>query len=443
MVELFLCSQNSILCIKSIIFKNDNESKYMAKVIPFKAIRPENDKVHLVASRSVDGYNSAELREKLTGNPYSFLHVINPDFEDGIKTKPGSKERLSKVKNHFKKFVHEKIFLRDESPCYYLYRQIKEGNEFVGIIACTSIDDYINGVIKIHEQTLTTREEKLKDYLEVCEFNAEPVLFCYPNDEAIDTISLEISKTRADYDFTTTDKVRHTVWVIDSRKTVKQIAERFATIPNIYIADGHHRSASATLLGKLRRSTRKSYTGEEAFNYYLGVFFPETHLKIYDYNRVVKDLNNLSINELINNLKDNFTITEIKEVDYKPSQKHEISMYVDNKWYSLKAKDTIYNAKDPIDSLDAAILTKYILSPILNIHDLKTDKRIGFIPGVRGSKELKKQVDEGKAAIAFGLYPVTMEHLKWIADTNNIMPPKSTWVEPKMRSGLVIYSIEE
>jgi uncharacterized protein (DUF1015 family) len=443
MVELFLCLQNKILCIKSIIFKNDNESKYMAKVIPFKAIRPENDKVHLVASRSVDGYNSAELREKLTGNPYSFLHVINPDFEDGIKTKPGSKERLSKVKNHFKKFVHEKIFLRDESPCYYLYRQIKEGNEFVGIIACTSIDDYINGVIKIHEQTLTTREEKLKDYLEVCEFNAEPVLFCYPNDEAIDTISLEISKTRADYDFTTTDKVRHTVWVIDSRKTVKQIAERFATIPNIYIADGHHRSASATLLGKLRRSSRKSYTGEEAFNYYLGVFFPETHLKIYDYNRVVKDLNNLSVNELINNLKTNFTITEIKEVDYKPTQKHEISMYVDNKWYSLKAKDTIYNAKDPIDSLDAAILTKYILSPILNIHDLKTDKRIGFIPGVRGSKELKKQVDEGKAAIAFGLYPVTMQHLKWIADTNNIMPPKSTWVEPKMRSGLVIYSIEE
>lgn len=415
----------------------------MAKVIPFKAIRPEGDKVHLVASRSVDGYNPAELREKLTGNPYSFLHVINPDFEDGIKTKPGSKERLNKVKNHFKKFVREKIFLRDESPCYYLYRQIKEGNEFVGIIACTSIDDYMNGVIKIHEQTLTTREEKLKDYLEVCEFNAEPVLFCYPNDKAIDTISDEIAATRPDYDFTTTDKVRHTVWVISSRKTVKQIAERFATIPNIYIADGHHRSASATLLGKLRRSTRKSYTGEEAFNYYLGVFFPETHLKIYDYNRIVKDLNNLSVNELIYNLKNNFTITEIKADDYKPKQKHEISMYVDNKWYSLKAKDTIYNAKDPIDSLDAAILTKYILSPILDIHDLKTDKRIGFIPGVRGSKELKKQVDEGKAAIAFGLYPVTMEHLKWIADTNNIMPPKSTWVEPKMRSGLVIYSLEE
>lgn len=415
----------------------------MAKVIPFKAIRPEGDKVHLVASRSVDGYNPAELRDKLAGNPYSFLHVINPDFEDGVKTKPGSKERLLKVKQHFKKFVREKIFLRDENPCYYLYRQIKEGNEYLGIIACTSIDDYMNGVIKIHEQTLTQREEKLKDYLEVCEFNAEPVLFCYPNDATIDQLSDEIAQTRPDYDFTTTDKVRHTVWIISSRKTVKQIAERFQNIPHIYIADGHHRSASSALLGKLRRSTRKSYTGEEAFNYYLGVFFPEDHLKIFEYNRIVKDLNGLSVNDFLNQLKNNFMVSELKENDFKPTHKHEISMYVDNKWYSLKAKDTIYNPKDPVDSLDAAILTKYILSPILDIHDLKTDKRIGFVPGVKGSMALKKQVDEGKATVAFGLYPVTMEHLKWIADTHNIMPPKSTWVEPKMRSGLLIYSLED
>ncbi len=415
----------------------------MATVIPFKAIRPQNDKVHLVASRSLDGYNPSELRDKLSGNPYSFLHVINPDFDDGVRTKPGSKERLLKVKNHFKKFIREKVFLRDETPCYYLYRQIKEDNEFIGIIACTSIDDYMNGVIKIHEQTLTQREEKLKDYLEVCEFNAEPVLFCYPNDTAIDNLSDEIATTRPDYDFTTADKVRHTVWVINHKKNVKLLMERFATIPNIYIADGHHRSASATLLGKLRRSTRKSYTGEEAFNYYLGIFFPETHLKIYDYNRVVRDLNELSVKEIINQLQTHFTITEIAANDFKPSQKHQLSMYVDNKWYSLEVKESIYNPKDPIDSLDSAILTKYILSPIFNISDLRTDKRIGFVPGVRGSSELKKQVDEGKAAIAFGLFPVTMEHLKWIADTNNIMPPKTTWVEPKMRSGLVIYSLEE
>lgn len=415
----------------------------MAKVIPFRAIRPQNDKVHLVASRSVDGYNTSELREKLAGNPYSFLHVINPDFEDGIKTRPGSRERLQKVKDHFRKFVREKIFLRDEAPCYYLYRQIKEGNEFTGIIACTSIDDYMNGVIKIHEQTLTQREEKLKDYLDVCEFNAEPVLFCYPNDQVIDELSDEISLSRPDYDFSTTDKVRHTVWIISNRKTVKQITERFSRIPNIYIADGHHRSASSTLLGKLRRSTRKSYTGEEAFNYYLGVFFPENHLKIYDYNRIVKDLNGLSVNQFIYHLKNNFVVTEVAEADFKPTQKHEISMYIDNKWYSLKAKEGIYNPADPIGSLDADILTKYILSPVLDIHDLKIDKRIGFVPGVKGSIALKRQVDEGKAAIAFGLYPVTMEHLKWIADTNNIMPPKSTWVEPKMRSGLLIYSLEE
>ena len=415
----------------------------MATVIPFKAIRPQNDKVHLVASRSLDGYNPSELRDKLSGNPYSFLHVINPDFDDGVRTKPGSKERLLKVKNHFKKFIREKVFLRDESPCYYLYRQIKEDNEFIGIIACTSIDDYMNGVIKIHEQTLTQREEKLKDYLEVCEFNAEPVLFCYPNDMVIDALSDEIATTRPDYDFTTADKVRHTVWVINHKKNVKLLMERFAAIPNIYIADGHHRSASATLLGKLRRSTRKSYTGEEAFNYYLGIFFPETHLKIYDYNRVVRDLNGLSVNEIKNQLQSHFTITEITAHDFKPSKKHQLSMYVDNKWYSLEAKESIYNPKDPIDSLDSAILTKYILSPIFNISDLRTDKRIGFVPGVRGSSELKKQVDEGKAAIAFGLFPVTMEHLKWIADTNNIMPPKTTWVEPKMRSGLVIYSLEE
>ena len=415
----------------------------MAQVIPFKAIRPENDKVHLVASRSVDGYNPAELREKLAGNPYSFLHVINPDYEDGVKTKPGSKERLQKVKSHFKKFVREKIFKKDESPCYYLYRQVKNGDEFVGIIACTSIDDYVNGVIKIHEQTITQREEKLKDYLDVCEFNAEPVLFCYPNDETIDSLSLEISKTRPDYDFSTTDKVRHTVWVIDSKIKVNQIANRFSAIPNIYIADGHHRSASSTLLGKLRRAGNKKYTGTEAYNYYLGVFFPENQLKIYDYNRVIKDLNDLSVDEILLKLKQYFTINKISESNFKPAKKHQLSMYVDNSWYLLQAKDSIYNSEDPIDSLDSAILTKYVLSPIFDIHDLKTDKRIGFIPGVRGSKELKKQVNEGKASIAFGLYPVTMEHLKWIADTNTIMPPKSTWVEPKMRSGLVIYSIEE
>jgi uncharacterized protein (DUF1015 family) len=415
----------------------------MATVLPFKALRPTTDKVHLVASRSVDGYNSPELRDKLAANPYSFLHVINPDFEDGIKTKPGSKERLQKVKKQFKNFINQSVFLRDSTACYYLYRQIKEGNEYIGIIGCTSIDDYMNGVIKIHEQTITQREEKLKDYLEVCEFNAEPVLFCYPNDTEIDTVCADVMTYRADYDFTTTDKVRHTLWVINKTKSIKTISDRFSKIPSIYIADGHHRSASSSLLGKLRREKDKNFNGSEAYNFYLGVFFPESQLKIYDYNRVVKDLNGLTVKQLLDKLKINFDISISDELVVKPAQQHQITMYVDGKWYVLSAKKNTYNSSDAVGSLDAQILTKYILDPIFNISDLKTDKRIGFMSGIKGAEALRKHVEDGKSAIAFGLYPVTMQHLKWIADTNNIMPPKSTWVEPKMRSGLVIYSFEE
>jgi uncharacterized protein (DUF1015 family) len=415
----------------------------MAKVIPFKAIRPETDKVHLVASRSVDGYNAAELRDKLAGNPFSFLHVINPDFSEGSRTRPGSKERLQKIRKRFKDFLNEKVFLRDETACFYLYRQIKQGNTYIGIIGCTSIDDYMNGVIKIHEQTLTQREEKLKDYLEVCEFNAEPVLFCYPDDNEINDLCADVMTYRADYDFTTTDKIRHTLWIINKTKSIKLVTDRFSKIPAIYIADGHHRSASSALLGKLRRNRDKNYTGKEAYNFYLGVFFPESQLRIYDYNRAVKDLNGLTVPELLQKLSKSFEIKEMKEEIFKPGKKHEISMYADGKWYSLAAKNGVFKSDNPVGSLDASILTEHVLSPVFNIHDLKTDKRIFFIPGIKGPEALKTLVDEGKAAVAFGLYPVTMDHLKWIADTNNIMPPKSTWVEPKMRSGLVIYSLED
>jgi uncharacterized protein (DUF1015 family) len=415
----------------------------MAKVLPFKAIRPTADKVHLVASRSVDGYQANELKDKLAGNPFTFLHVINPDFRDGKKTKAGTPERLKKVKVQFKDFVKREILIQDVEASYYIYRQIKEDHQYIGIIACTSIDDYLNGVIKIHEQTITQREEKLKDYLEVCEFNAEPVLFCYPNDEELDEIIENISKTNANYDFTTTDLVRHTLWVVSNKTMVNKITERFSKMPAIYIADGHHRSASSALLGKTIRQKLDNYTGKEAFNFYLGVFFSETQLKIYDYNRVVKDMNDLTVNELLQQLQSKFEVTEKKVDLFKPENKHQISMYVESKWYSLIAKAGTYNSDDPVGSLDASILTEHILSPIFNVHDLKTDSRIGFVSGIKGPQALKQQVEEGRAKVAFGLFPVTMEHLKWIADTNNIMPPKSTWVEPKMRSGLVIYSFEE
>ena len=415
----------------------------MATIIPFKGFRPAKDKVHLVASRSVDGYNTAELHDKLASNPYSFLHVISPDFSDGKKSKPGSIERLQKAKAKYLKFVEEEVFVRDNEPSYYIYQQLKEGNTYTGIIGCSSIDDYFNGVIKIHEQTLTDREEKLMHYLEVCDFNAEPVLFSYPNDQMIDEITAKTLTTEPVYDFTTTDRVRHKLWLVNNKEIVNQIQERFSKILAVYIADGHHRSASSGLLGKSRRAKNPNYTGKEPYNFYLGVFFPETQLKIFDFNRVVRDLNGLSEKEFIKKLSENFDVIEKGEDVYKPLKKHNFSMYLEGRWYSLDAKKEIIHNEEPVGSLDASILTEHILAPILDIHDLKTDKRIGFVSGIKGMKELKHQVDKWNFKVAFGLYPVAMEQLKYIADTNNIMPPKTTWVEPKMRSGLVIYSLSE
>jgi uncharacterized protein (DUF1015 family) len=415
----------------------------MATIIPFKGIRPAKDKVHLVASRSVDGYNKTELHDKLHGNPYTFLHVISPDYKDGKTSKPGSPERLKKAKKQYLDFLKEEVFVNDETPSYYIYQQFKDGNVYTGIIGCSSIDDYFDGVIKIHEQTLTEREQKLMEYLEVCDFNAEPVLFSYPNDEVIDKITADTLITEPTYDFTTTDRVRHKLWVVCKAETVKTIQGRFEKIPAIYIADGHHRSASSALLGTSRRKKNPGYTGKEPYNYYLGVFFPETQLKIYDFNRVVKDLNGMNSDAFLKKLADKFTLKLKGEEEYKPSKKHNFSMYLDGNWYSLDAKKEIIHNDEPVGSLDATILTDHILSPILNIHDLKTDKRIGFVSGIKGMKELKNQVDKWNFTVAFGLYPVEMEQLKHIADTNSIMPPKTTWVEPKMRSGLVIYSLSE
>jgi uncharacterized protein (DUF1015 family) len=415
----------------------------MAKIIPFRGIRPSKDKVHLVASRSVDGYDKKQLHEKLASNPYSFLHVISPDFKDGKRTKPGSPARLQKVKAQYLQYIKEDVFITDKKPAYYIYQQFKEGNAYTGIIGCSSIDDYFNGVIKIHEQTLTEREQKLMEYLEVCDFNAEPVLFSYPNDPVIDEITTKATFHEPVYDFTTTDRVRHKLWVLDDAEEVKEIEKRFEKIPAVYIADGHHRSASSALLGKSRREKNPAYSGDEPYNFYLGVFFPESQLRIYDFNRVVKDLNGLNSGTFIERLEEKFIVTLKGESEYKPVKKHNFSMYLEGYWYSLDAKKEIIHNEQPVGSLDASILTEHILSPILNIHDLKTDKRIGFVSGIKGMKELQNQVDKWNYTVAFGLYPVEMEQLKYIADTNNIMPPKTTWVEPKMRSGLVIYSLSE
>lgn len=415
----------------------------MAIVKPFKGIRPSKDKVHLVASRSVDTYKPSELNAKLAENPYSFLHIIKPKFIQEQKVNANSPEYLKKIKANYDRFIKEGIFENDNEQSFYVYRQEKDGNTYTGIIGCASIDDYFNGVIKIHEQTLTKKEEKLRDYLEVCDFNAEPVCLTYPADAVIDQTVDSIIKGEPVFDFTTTDRVRHKLWKVDDEQRVKFISDRFKKIPAVYIADGHHRSASSALLGKKKREQKPDYTGDEPFNYFMAIFFPEHQLKIFDFNRVVKDLNGLREPEFIGKLEEKFVVEEKGPEPYKPQQLHNLSMYLEGRWYSLTAKPGTYIKNDPVESLDVSILSKHVLGPVLGIYDLKTDKRIGFVPGVKGMEELKAQVDSGKAKVAFGLYPVTMDQLKAISDTGNIMPPKSTWVEPKLRSGLVVFGLND
>jgi len=415
----------------------------MAIVKPFKAILPTKDKVHLVASRSVDSYNSFELRYKIQTNPFSFLRIIKPEFNENRKSKPNSPELLKKIKLKFSEFLEAGIFETDQELAFYIYVQIKDNHSYTGIIGLSSIDDYLNGEIKIHEQTITDREEKLMHYLEVCDFNAEPVLICHPENSKINEAIAQIKKTQAHFDFTTTDKVRHQLWQVHDKSLIHKIETGFHELGALYIADGHHRSASSTLLGKYRRIQNPNYTGNESFNYFLCAYFSESQLHIYDFNRVVSDLNDLYELDFIEKIKEKFDVNEKGDQIYKPDKLHNMSMYLGGKWYSLTLKTEYINNSDPVGVLDAALLSEHILSPILGIHDLKTDKRVVFVNGTKGMEELKNHVDGGKMKVAFGLYPVVMNQLKRIADNHCIMPPKSTYIEPKLRSGMLVYSLSE
>ncbi len=414
----------------------------MATVLPFKGIRPTKDKVQLVASRSVDHYDKRHISEKLASNPFTFLHVINPDFSDKKYTKPGTYERLTKVKAKFEDFREQGILDFDQEPCYYVYQQKKQGLSFTGIIAASSVKEYESGVIKKHEQTISDRELKLKEYLDIVDFNAEPVLFAYPNDIVIDEILASIIKQEPEYFFTTTDKVTHRLWVVKEKTIVKTIQDRFVGIPSLYIADGHHRSSSSLILSKERAVANPNHTENFAYNYYMGIFFSEDQLKIYDFNRTISDLNGLKPEVFLEQLKSVADIEPMPKA-FKPDAPHTLSLYLEKNWYRLKIKRSFINDNDPVSCLDASILSELILDPILNIKDLKTDKRVYFVSGVKGEHELQYLVDSKKYQCAFGLFPVSMKHLKWIADTNTIMPPKTTWIEPKMRSGMIIYSLNE
>ena len=412
----------------------------MAKIKPFKAIRPTRDKVSLVASRSYLSYDKETLIEKLEHNPYTFLHIINPDYSEKQKKVVG-KKKYSVVKRKLKDFLQQGILKKDEKAMLYLYQQQKEDITFTGLICASSIDDYLDENIKIHEQTIAPRQEMFKNYLDVTGFNAEPVLLTYPDHKDVDGVIEIYLKQRPEYEFTTTNRTTHKLWLIKDRKEIHKLQDIFSSIDALYIADGHHRSASSALLCKQRREENPNYTGTESFNFCMSYLIPESQLQILEFNRIVKDLNGFSKEEFINAVSKTYEVSKSDE-SFTPSKKDEIGMFIEGKWYSLIAKPSTFDRKDSVGKLDPSILSENILSPILGILDLRTDKRLSFKDGSLGKEALENAVNSGEYAVAFRLKSIKVDQLKEVADEKKSMPPKSTYIQPKLRSGLLIYSIE-
>ncbi len=416
----------------------------MSILKPFKGIRPRVDIAEKVASRPYDVLNSAEARKEAEGNPYSFLHVNKPEIDLPEDIDIHSAPVYEKAKENFERMFKEGIFIQDDKPCYYIYAQTMSGKTQYGLVAGAAVDDYVNGIIKKHELTRPDKEEDRMNHVRISNINAGPVFFAYRDNAKIDAIVSEKTADKPEYDFTTEDDVRHQMWIISEDETVKNIEKIFAEeVEYIYVADGHHRTAAAALVGKERREQNPNHTGNEEYNFFLSVNFPESQLTIIDYNRVVKDLNGLSEEEFIEKLKASFDIENMGSSEYKPAELHEFSMYLGGNWYNLTAKEGTYKEDDPVGVLDVTILTEQVLAPHLNIKDLRRSDRIDFVGGIRGLGELKKRVDSGEMKAAFALYPVSMKQLMDIADNDMIMPPKVTWFEPKLRSGLIIHSLKD
>jgi uncharacterized protein (DUF1015 family) len=415
----------------------------MAIIKPFKAYRPKAELAEKVASRPYDVLNSEEARIEANGNPHSFLHVTKSeiDLPEGIDIH--TDVVYNKAKSNIEELIKSGIFQQDKNACYYIYAQTMWGKTQYGIVGCASIDDYLNNVIKKHELTRPDKEEDRKVHIRTTNFNAEPVFFAFPDHLGIDIIIEETVSEPAIYDFTLEDGVGHALWVISDPATVCRIEEIFEEeIPYTYIADGHHRTASAATVGVERKKNNPNHTGKEEYNFFMAVHFPASQLTIIDYNRLVKDLNGLKPEEFVKKLEEGFVVEKKGKTEYKPSGLHNFSMYLGGEWYSLTAKGGTYDDHDPIGCLDVTVLSNLVLTPILDITDLRKSTRIDFVGGIRGLGELKKRVDSGEMAAAFALYPVSMKQLIDIADSGNIMPPKTTWFEPKLRSGLFIHNLE-
>lgn len=415
----------------------------MAILKPFKGLRPPKSIAQQLASRPYDVLNSAEARVEADGNPYSLLHIIKPEIDLPESIDEHAPEVYNQAKTNLNKFCENKWLVQDETPCLYIYAQTMNGKTQYGLVGCAGVDDYMNGIIKKHELTRADKEEDRMKHVRITNANMEPVFFTYPAVAEIDSIIENIVKNQEpEYDFTSVDGFGHHFWVIKDKQTIDTLTQLFEKVPYTYVADGHHRTAAAALVGKEKKNNNPNHKGDEEYNYFLAVHFPSNQLTIIDYNRVVKDLNGLTKDEFLKKLDQVFEIEEKGSQIYKPARLHEFSMYIDNKWYALTARQGTYNDDDPIGVLDVTILSQLVLDQVLDIKDLRTSKRIDFVGGIRGLNELKKRVDSGEMAVAFALYPVSLDQLINIADTGNIMPPKTTWFEPKLRSGLVVHLLD-
>lgn len=415
----------------------------MAIIKPFKGFRPPKDLASKLASRPYDVLNSEEAREEVKDNPYSFLHVVKAEVDLPEDIDIHSMQVYRQAKNTLEKLIKDKVFIADDDEYYYVYAQTMWGKTQYGLVACASIEDYINGVIRKHELTRYDKEEDRINHIRVTNFNCEPVFFAYPDNPGIDKIISAVVKSPAAYDFVTGDEIAHHFWIIKDKEKIEEISRIFKEeIPYTYVADGHHRTAAAAHVGIERKNNNPSHKGDEEYNFFMAVHFPASQLSIIDYNRLVKDLNGMDAEEFIESLKASFHVELKGKTIYKPDKLHNFSLYLEGNWYSLTLKSGLCEDDDPISCLDVSSLSEYILSPLLNIKDLRTSDRIDFVGGIRGLTELQKRVDSGEMKAAFALYPVSMQQLINIADTGNIMPPKTTWFEPKLRSGLVIHSLD-
>ena len=411
----------------------------MVRIKPFAAVRPPKQYVEEVAARPYDVLNSAEAQKE--AGEKSLLHITKPEIDFSPIIDEHSQQAYDKAVENFKSWQEKGWLVQDDKPYYYIYAQTMEGRTQYGLVVCAHTDDYAEGKIKKHELTRKDKEDDRMIHVRIQDANIEPVFFAYPDNEKVNAIVARYISGAPEYDFVAEDGFGHTFWVIDNQEDIDALTAIFAEIPAFYVADGHHRTAAAARVGAEKKANNPSHTGQEEYNWFMTVAFPDSQLKIIDYNRVVKDLNGLSPEQLLKALAEDFEVCEKGAEIYKPGKLHEFSMYLEGKWYSLSAREGRYDDNDPIGVLDVTILSSLVLDKILGIKDLRTDKRIDFVGGIRGLGELCRRVDSGEMAVAFALYPVSMKQLVDIADSGNIMPPKTTWFEPKLRSGLAIHKL--